>query len=66
MATLKLNRVGLKTLLQRGYTHSELAEAFALSRNWTIQIISRGREPRHPGIVSYVNGQIKALLAASD
>jgi hypothetical protein len=52
--------------LQRGYTHSELAESFALSRNWTIQVVSRGREPRHPGITEYVNKQIKALIAASD
>lgn len=66
MATPKLNRRGIKTLTERGYTHSELAEAFALSRNWTIQVVSRGRDPQHPGIIEYINKQIAALLAASD
>jgi len=61
----RINRTGLKTLVQRGYTHSELAQAFALSRTWTIEIVAKGKEPRHPGIVLYVNDKIKALLAAS-
>jgi hypothetical protein len=65
MATLKLDRKGLAILIKRGYNHSELAEHFALSRNWTIQVIRRGREPQHPGIIQYINAKIKALLAVS-
>jgi hypothetical protein len=61
----KINRSGLKTLVQRGYTNSELADAFSLSRTWVIQIVNNGREPRHPGIIEYVNDRIKKLLAAS-
>jgi len=61
----KINRTGLRTLVQRGYTHSELAEAFALSRTWTIEVVAKGKEPRHPGIVEWINEKIKALLDAS-
>ena len=63
--TVKLNRKGMVTLVQRGYTHGQLAEAFVLSRNWTIQVVSRGVEPRHPGIIEYINKQIDVLLKAS-
>ena len=62
---IKINRPGLKTLVHRGYTHGQLAEAFSLSRNWTIQVVSRGVEPRHPGITEFINKQIDILLKAS-
>jgi len=65
MPSPKINRRGLNTLVTRGYSNGELATAFSLSRVWVIQIVNHDREPRHPGIIEYVNRQINELLKAS-
>lgn len=61
----KLNRQGLKTLVSRGYTVSDLSAAFHLSRNWTSRVLFQKINPRHPGIVNWINTETERMLAES-
>jgi hypothetical protein len=65
-ATPILNRAGLKVLVARGFTVSDLCKEFALSRDWTGRILFKKINPRHPGITKWINDATERLLEASE
>lgn len=57
-----LDRKAIEALLATGYTKSQLADVFAVSRQRLLMYL-RGIEPHHPGITLFINYHAKQLLA---
>lgn len=57
-----INRTGLNKLLKAGYTQSDLAVWFQISRQQLIRIINDGLEPLHVGVTYFINEKIDTLL----
>lgn len=60
---VRLDRVGIKTLIADGHSRTELAVVFKISRAWFRQYLDHNIEPHHPGVTYYINWKTKLLLA---
>lgn len=67
-ADIALNYKGMTLLLKRGFSVTELAEQFLVSRPSMYRILDKQRTPQllHPGIVLYINARIDELIVATD
>lgn len=62
---IKLDYRGLKILVKRGFTVTDLSTLFLISRPTVYKVLDKEPVLKHPGITLYINARIAELLEST-